>query len=93
MKITLVGLCLASLQVMTSYGIQVQQLENAIEQIDDQGLTQIENESDSEFLQHLLSMCAGGCNAGNMMGTYGGGNMSNNGGTSVRQIENNSGAP
>ena len=93
MKITLVGLCLASLQVMTSHGIKVQQLENAIDQIDDQGLTQIENESDSEFLQHLLSMCCGGCNAGNMMGTCGGGNMSNNGGSSVRQVENNSGAP
>ena len=81
MKITLVGLCMASLQVMTSYGIQVQQFEKAIEQIDDQDFTQIENESDAEFLQHLLGMCAGGCNAGNCMGGCGGcggGNMCGN---------------
>ena len=64
MKISLAGLCIASLQVITSQAIELKQTEAVLDRLDDNSLIQIESESDSEFLQHLLSMCHGGCNMG-----------------------------
>ena len=68
MKISLAGLCIASLQVITSQAIELNQTEAVLNQLDDTSLIQIESESDSEFLHHLLSMCHGGCNMGGCMG-------------------------
>ena len=76
MKITLVGLCMASLQVMTSYGIQVHQAEDILDQMNDDTLIQIANESDAEFCG-MMGMGCGGCNPCNHCKTpkiWGGGN-------------------
>ena len=68
MKITLVGLCMASLQVMTSYGIQVHQAEDILDQMNDDTLIQIANESDAEFCG-MMGMGCGGCNPCNLCKT------------------------
>ena len=60
MKITLVGLCMASLQVMTSYGIQVHRAEDVLDQMNDETLIQLANESDAEFCG-MMGMGCGGC--------------------------------
>ena len=68
MKISLAGLCLASLQVMTAYAAGLSQTKEVLDQLDDSTLTQLESESDTEFLHHLLGLCHGGCNMGGCCG-------------------------
>ena len=54
---------MASLQVMTSYGIQVHQAEDILDQMSDDTLIQLANESDAEFCGMMgMGMGCGGCN-------------------------------